>query len=161
MLSRINPILSTDLRLSLLEDGLTHKRIGIARPPYFHELSNSHKKALDHSIDTLKRLGAIVVDPIEIQIPESFNNIEVMLHEFKVGIEGNLNTVDAKLGIHTLADIINQNKMIGHDALVYGQQVLVKADKTSGNLTEPTYLRALENDQRDARKNGIDAGRRK
>lgn len=152
-----NPLLETDFKKSLKKDGLKGKRIGILRKPYFDYLSNDQKKVLAQSIEELKKLGAAVIDDAAIPSQNLKWDLNVMLHEFKAGIENYLKTVESNLELKTLNDLVQGNLKIGRRALKYGQARFLQISATSGTLTESEYLQSLIRDQIESKKNGIDA----
>ncbi|RDW19776.1 amidase family protein [Oceanobacillus chungangensis] len=152
-----NSISKTDFTTFLNNDGLQGKRIGVARKPFFTKLSKEKISVLDQAIVDVRQLGAEVIDPIEIPSSEKIEDINVMLHDFKIGINAYLKTIDPSLGIGSLKDVIAKNAAIGDTALKYGQSTLLLAEETSGTLTEPLYLQSLLNDTIYSREKGIDA----
>lgn len=155
--TRKNPLQLVNFSDHLKKDGLQNKRIGIARNPYFDELSSSYLKVMEEAIDELTRNGAEVIEDIRIRHADFEWDNKVMLYEFKNDLNAYLNTVDPKHGIHSLSDVIKKNEEIGEAALKYGQKILVKAEATSGNLTEADYLNSLLRDSELASRQGIDA----
>ncbi|EDL63883.1 amidase [Bacillus sp. SG-1] len=151
-----NELLETDYTGHLLESGLQGKRIGIARSTYFDYLDESKLAIMNAAVEKLAELGAEVVDSVEIPSTEADWDINVLLYEFKAGINAYLKTVDPSLGIRNLSDIIRFNTETGEPALKYGQKVMEESEETKG-LIDPLYLRSLEKDQYLSKKNGIDA----
>ncbi|TXC89692.1 amidase [Metabacillus litoralis] len=152
-----NELLSVDFTEFLKSGGLKGKKIGIARETYFDELSQSQLTVMNTAIDKLTELGAEVIDPIVIPSTNEEWDINVLLYEFKADIEAYLKNVDSSIGVRTLSDVIQRNEQIGEKALKYGQKLFLDSNKTSGSLTDPTYLNSLEKDYYLARKQGIDA----
>ncbi|RLL44915.1 amidase [Oceanobacillus piezotolerans] len=152
-----NPLLQEDFTNFLDKDGLKGKRLGIARDPYYTELTDERLEVVQSAIKVLEKLGAEIVDSVKFPTPDEDWNIDVMLYEFKRDIHSYLATVECSLGVKTLKDLIEKNKEIGEDALNYGQEIFLKAEATSGNLTDPVYLKRLMEDGYHSRENGIDA----
>lgn len=152
-----NPLIKTDFLTHLKKDGLKGKRIGIAYSPFFDYVKNEKQAIINQAIITLKKLGAEIVEDISIPSANKKWDINVMLYEFKSGIEDYLKTVDSTLKVQTLNDLIRGNRQLGKKALKYGQALFYRAEATSGQLTESDYLRSLIFDQKQARENGIDA----
>lgn len=152
-----NELAQHDFMQNLKVDGLSGKRIGIARTIYFDELQDSQATVMNEAIRKLEELGATVIDPIDIPATNEKWDINVLLYEFKADLNAYLNTVDPSIGVRTLTDLIQANERIGVKALKYGQQVFLDADATSGNLTEPNYLKSLEKDDYLSKTMGIDA----
>ncbi|WP_409252934.1 amidase [Bacillus sp. SCS-153A] len=151
-----NPLLETNYTDHLLRNGLQGKRIGIARSTYFDYLDESKLAIMDAAVERLAELGAEVIDSVEIPSTGSDWDINVLLYEFKSGINAYLKTVDPSVGIRHLSDIIRFNTETGEPALKYGQKVLEESEETKG-LLDPVYLKSLEKDQYLSKKNGIDA----
>ncbi|RIW29049.1 amidase [Bacillus salacetis] len=151
-----NELVETDFTDHLLANGLSGKKIGIARSTYFDYLDESKLEIMNAAVEKLGELGAEVIDSVEIPSTEADWDINVLLYEFKSGVNAYLKTVDPSVGVRTLSDIIRSNNEIGEDALKYGQRVLEESEETSG-LTDPVYLKSLEKDQYLSKTNGIDA----
>ncbi len=150
--------LSADSLLNALRSPtLIGKRIGVARDPFFNQLSDEKKAILNQAIGTLKSGGAEVVD--EIVIPSAQENwtIDVLVHEFKANLNAYLQEVSSQLPVHNLTDVIRFNQEDAERRLKYGQSLLTKSDRTSGTLTEVDYLDALLFDQYHSTEIGIDA----
>ncbi|MCC3358047.1 amidase family protein [Bacillus sp. REN16] len=147
---------STDFTQYLDADGLKGARIGIAREVYFDYLSEGKLAVMDEAVKKLADLGAIVVE--DVKIPSSKNkwSYDVLTYEFKVDLNAYLRKLDPAVKVRNLEDLILFNKENEEKMLKYGQIILEEAEKTSGTLTEKTYLDALENDQYHSTENGID-----
>ncbi|WP_010650309.1 amidase family protein [Oceanobacillus massiliensis] len=155
-----NELTHIDFTSYLLKDGLKGKKIGVARSPYFDNLSESMVQVIDKAIEEIRELGAIVIDPIQIPSADEEWDMNVMLYEFKSDLNAYLNTIDSKHGIHSIEDVIRKNEEIGEKALKYGQKIMLDAGASSGNLTEAVYLDSLLKDGFQSRENGIDAVRK-
>jgi amidase len=136
-------------------NGLKGARIGVARKKLFGYHPRADAIAAD-AIDTMKSLGAVIVDPADVTTIDKLGDPEfdVMLYEFKAG----LNKYLAKRGgaIRSLTDVIAFNS--GHkerEMPYFGQEIFTMADK-KGPLTDPKYGQALESCRRHSRTLGID-----
>lgn len=152
-----NELVHHDFTHHLKIDGLSGKRIGIARNTYFDELSESQRTVMNQSIKKLEELGATVIDSIDIPSTNENWDINVMLYEFKTDLQAYLKTIDSSVGVRTLTDLIQANEQLGEKALKYGQKVFLDADLTSGHLTSPEYLESLEKDDYLSKTKGIDS----
>lgn len=152
-----NELSDVDFTAFLNKNGLQGKRIGIAREPYFDQLTREKVSVIDQAIEEVRQLGAEVIDPIEIPFAGKIGDINVMIHDFKSDVNAYLKKIDLSLGIRSLKDVIAKNEAIGEKALKYGQSTLLQAEETSGTLTEPLYLQSLLNDAIYSREKGIDA----
>jgi amidase len=82
---------------------------------------------------------------------------EVMLYEFKAGLEAYLASLGPKAPVKTLADAIAFNERNREREMpFFGQEVFLKA-QDKGPLTTPAYIEALEKCRRLSRKEGLDA----
>jgi len=138
-------------------NGLKGARIGVARK-YFG-FSDSVDALMEQSLDVLKRQGAILVDPADIETLGKFDESELTV--FMYELKADLNAYLARLGpgapVRTLKDIIdfndrNRQKEMPH----FGQDLFVKAE-TKGPLTEKEYVDAVAKNHQLARTEGIDA----
>ena len=136
--------------------GLKGARLGIVRKSFgFNEATD---KLLNGLIEEMKRAGAVIVDPADIPTAGKFDasELEVLLYEFKAG----LNTYLASLGpgapVHSLKEIIDFNEKNAARAMPwFGQDLMTKAE-AKGPLTERAYLTALRKNHLMSRDQGID-----
>lgn len=142
-----NPLIGVNFCDYLNKDGLKGKRIGIARNPYFQYLNDTQAQIVESAIGKLRELGAVVVDPVQLSSINDELGIEVLIYEFKTGLNAYLKTVEDTLGVKTLRDVIRKNEEIGVKALKYGQAIFLESERTSGNLTEPIYINTLIQDR--------------
>jgi amidase len=137
--------------------GLKGARIGVARK-YFG-FSDAVDALMDQSLDIMKRQGAVLVDPADIETLGKFDESELLV--FMYELKADLNAYLARLGpgapVRTLKDIIDFNERNRDKEMPYfGQDLLVKAEG-KGPLTEKAYLDALQKNHQLARTEGIDA----
>ena len=138
-------------------EGLRGARIGVARNMAgFHP----HTDALfEGALAELKRRGAEVIDPADVPNVRELNEPEyqVMLFEFKAGLDAYLGSLGPKAPVRSLADAIAFNERNKAREMPYfGQEIFVKAAEM-GPLTTPAYREALEKCRRLSRAEGIDA----
>jgi amidase len=138
-------------------NGLKGARIGVARK-YFG-FSDAVDALMEQALDAMKRQGAILVDPAEIETLGKFDESELLV--FMYELKADLNAYLARLGpnapVRSLKDIIDFNDRNRQKELPYfGQDLFLKAE-TKGPLTEKAYLDAIETNHRLARTEGIDA----
>jgi amidase len=137
--------------------GLRGARIGVAR-----NLAGFHPdtdRLFDDAVAELKRQGATVIDPADVPKVKELGDpeFEVMLYEFKAGLEAYLSTLGPKAPIRTLADAIAFNERNKDREMPYfGQELFLKAQE-KGPLTTPAYREALATCRRLSRKEGLDA----
>jgi amidase len=138
-------------------NGLKGARIGVARK-YFG-FNDSVDALMEQSLDVLKKAGAILVDPADIETLGKFDKSELLV--FMYELKADLNAYLARLGpgapVRTLKDIIDFNDRNRQKEMPYfGQDLFVKAE-AKGPLTEKEYLDALAKNHQLARTEGIDA----
>ncbi len=146
-----------DFLEALDPDGLRGARIGVAR-----NLAGFHPdtdRLFEEAVAEMKRRGAEVVDPADVPNVKELGDpeFEVMLYEFKAGLEAYLASLGPKAPVKTLADAIAFNERSREREMpFFGQEVFLKAQE-KGPLTTPAYLEALEKCRRLSRKEGLDA----
>jgi amidase len=138
-------------------NGLKGARIGIARK-YFG-FNDAVDALMEQSLDAMKRQGATLVDPADIETFGKFDESELLV--FMYELKADLNAYLARLGphapVHTLKDIIAFNDRNRKTEMPYfGQDLFLKAE-AKGPLSEKAYLDALEKNHQLARTEGIDA----
>lgn len=138
-------------------NGLKGARVGVARK--FFGFNERVDRLMEETIATLKRLGAVIVDPADISTTAKFDDseLEVLLYEFKADLNAYLAGLGAAAPVRSLKEIIEFNERHRDKEMpFFGQDILVKAE-AKGPLTEKVYLEALEKNRRLSRKEGIDA----
>jgi amidase len=114
---------------------------------------------MEGAIDTLKRLGAVIVDPADITTAGQSDDSEfaVLLYEFKADLNRYLAGLASGAPAKTLADLIAFNEGAKDKEMPYfGQEIFVQAE-AKGPLTDQDYLRALDKNHLLMRAQGIDA----
>lgn len=150
-----NPNESLNYLNYLDRDGLKGVRLGICRKKYFDYLNEEKRHIMDKAIKVIEELGGITKDVVIPSLNANWN-INVLLYEFKNGINYYLSTIDPLLGVRTLQDVIRINEENQETHLKYGQTILIEAEQTSGTLTDPEYLNSLQHDIYYAKEQGID-----
>jgi amidase len=138
-------------------NGLKGARIGVARK-YFG-FSDAVDALMEQSLDAMKKQGATLVDPADIETLGRFDESELLI--FMYELKADLNAYLARLGpnapVHTLKEIIDFNDRNRQKEMPYfGQDLFLKAE-SKGPLTEKAYLDALAKNHQLARTEGIDA----
>jgi amidase len=137
--------------------GLRGARVGVARNMAgFHPDTD---RRLDEAVAEMKRQGAEIVDPADVPNVKELGDpeLEVLLYEFKAGLEAYLASLGAKAAVRTLADLIAFNERNREREMpFFGQELFLKAQE-KGPLTTPAYLEAFEKCRRLSRKEGLDA----
>jgi amidase len=138
-------------------NGLKGARIGVARK-YFG-FNDAVDALMEESLDVMKRQGATLVDPADIETLGKFDDTElvVFLYELKADLNAYLARLGSSAPVRTLKDIIEFNDRNRQKEMPYfGQDLFIKAE-AKGPLTEKTYLDALSKNHQLARTEGIDA----
>jgi amidase len=137
-------------------NGLRGARIGVARK-YFG-FSDSVDALMKELIDEMKKAGAVIVDPADLETFGKFDETEtlVLMYELKTDLNAYLaSRPDAQ--VRTLADVIAFNDKNKETEMPYfGQDFFIKAQE-KGPLTSKEYLDALAANHKLSRKQGIDA----
>lgn len=138
-------------------NGLKGSRIGVVRKYFgFHPEVD---KVIEVALDILKKNGAELVDPVEIESIGKFDDSElsVLLYELKADMKTYLDHRGPDTPVHSLKDLIDFNEKNASEEMPYFKQELFLQAEKKGLLTDKDYLDALEKDQNLTRKEGIDA----
>jgi amidase len=147
-----------DYTVVLKTDGLRGARIGVPRH-YFRNRNERAGDVMETALKALTDAGAVLVDPIEMPSFAKIGDAEyqVMLYEFKDGMERYLATRGTTCPMKNLADLIAFNDRNADKELsVFGQETFLRAQE-KGPLTDPAYLDALAKCRKLSREEGIDA----
>jgi amidase len=117
-------------------------RIGVLR--WATGWSTPVDAAFERALETLRAQGAVLVDIMEGPDRQAISKAEfqVLLSEFKAGLNAYLASTPPAVKTRTLADVIAFNKADSARSLgLFGQDLLEKAEATKG-LDDPAYLEA-------------------
>lgn len=143
-----------DYAAGLRADALAGKRIGVLRSYWGAGKDERVERIFADSIAMLEAAGAEVVDPVEIDTEGMGDaEYEVLLFEFKDGLNRYLGESDAPLG--SLQAIIEFNTAHADAVMPFFGQDIMELAQGKGPLTDPAYLDALDTSRRIARA-GID-----
>jgi amidase len=147
----------TDYTQFLDPEGLKGARIGIVRK-YFGFLPQVDA-VMENSLDVLKKKGAVIVDPADIEAIGKLDNNEmtVLLYELKADMKIYLDRRGPDSPVHSLKDIIRFNNETSAEEMPYFKQELFLQAEAKGSLTDKEYLDALRTNHNLSRKEGIDA----
>jgi len=148
---------STDYTKFLDANGLKGARIGVARK-YFG-FSEAVDGVMAEAIDVMKKQGATIVDPADIETFGKFDDSElvVFLYELKADLGKYLARLGPAAPMKNLADLIAfNNQNAAREMPYFGQDMFLKSQE-KGPLTEREYVDALEKNHRLSRVEGIDA----
>src|SRR2546428_2837061 len=147
---------SSDYTAFLDPNGLKGARIGVARTKFFgyHPPTD---RLVEEALDTMRRLGAVIVDPADIPHAGEYDDseLEVLLYEFKADLNRYLADLGAAAPVHTLKELIDFNERHRSEELRYFGQDLFEKAEAKGPLTEDAYVQALAKDQRLSRTQGL------
>ena len=138
-------------------DGLRGARIGVARKLFRHRADTA--KLFEGVLEAMRGAGATLVDPAEIPSQGKVGDAEfqVLLYEFKDGLNAYLGNCDPSVRVRALKDLIEFNEQNREREMPYfGQETLIRAQE-KGPLTEKEYLDARAKCVRLSREEGIDA----
>jgi amidase len=138
-------------------NGLKGARIGVARK-YFG-FNDAVDALMEQSLDTMKKQGATIIDPADIETLGKFDESEllVLMYELKADLNAYLAGLGPDAPVKTLKEVIDFNEHNRQKEMPYfGQDLFVKAE-AKGPLTDKAYLDALQKNHQLARSEGIDA----
>lgn len=137
------------------DNALAGKRIGVGRNFFgFHEEVD---QLMEEAIELMKKKGAIFID-LEDVVPSGLGRagFDVLLYEFKDGVNKYLAGLKSEMPVKTLADVIEFNKKNEATSMPwFKQEILIMAEEKE-DLNSPEYKEALEKVLRFNREEGID-----
>ena len=146
-----------DFRRPLRPEALRGVRVGVVRDSFpEHPLFSP---VWNRALEALREAGAELVDPVALPVSgeQREAEFEVMLYEFKAGLNAYLATRGPDVPVKSLADVIAFNQRnADRELALFGQETLLRAE-AKGPLTDEAYLRARERCRRLSRAEGIDA----
>ncbi|EJD35378.1 amidase signature enzyme [Auricularia subglabra TFB-10046 SS5] len=154
-----------DYTRALQQGALRGARIGVPRTSISGRVSAPIAAAFESALDTLRGLGAVIVDPADLpsaaEMRASGNESIVLDTDFKVEVAQYMaGLTRVPTGVRTLADLITFNS--AHPDLELpppffnSQSTFIQAEATTGK-TSPAYLAALAANHDLGRTRGIDA----
>jgi amidase len=146
----------TDYTQFLKADGLKGAKIGVLRTG---RLNAKLQPILDAAAEEMKSVGATVVDSVEVKTLGQFGGPEyqVMLFEFKAGLNAYLQKLDPAARVRTLEDVIAFNeKHRDRELPFFGQEIFVEAQAKDG-LDSPVYQQLRANARKLSRDDGLHA----
>jgi amidase len=138
-------------------NGLKGARIGVARK-YFG-FNDAVDALMEQSLDVMKKQGATLVDPADIETFGKFDDTEllVMMYELKADLNAYLARLGPDAPVRSLKDVIDFNDRNRQKEMPwFGQDLFLKAEM-KGPLTDKEYVDALAKNHQLARTEGIDA----
>ncbi|HEY7859990.1 MAG TPA: amidase [Gemmatimonadaceae bacterium] len=147
-----------DYTAALEAGALKGARIGVPRKNYFG-YSPVTDTIAQRALDLMRAQGAVIVDPVEIGKMGDVGDAEteILLYEFKAGLNEYLSALGSGDHPHTLKELIAYNVAHRDTEMPYFAQELFEQAQERGPLTDPRYLRALAKSRVNTRARGIDA----
>jgi amidase len=145
----------TDYTQFLDANGLQGARIGVARSLF--GVDPNVDALMEAAIALMRQKGAVIVDPVPMPSSGQYGNamFEVLLYEFKAGLNAYLESLGPSAPIKTLAEAIAFNEAHKDTSMPYfGQEVFLQAE-AKGPLTDQAYLDARATALRLARDEGL------
>ncbi len=136
-------------------NGLRGARIGVARGLF--GVSPDVDARMEAAIAVMKAQGAVIIDPVP--MPSTSNYVsamfEVLLYEFKAGLNEYLANLGPRAPVKSLAEVIAFNERNADKVMPYfGQDIFLLAE-AKGPLTDQGYLDARARAVRFARDEGL------
>jgi len=149
--------LAFDYAQRLREGSLQGVRIGLLRDHL--AISPEVAAATERAVEAMREAGAVVVDArIPTEGQWNADELEVLLHEFKAGLERYLQQRQAP--VRTLEALIEYNRRHAERVMpLFGQELFEQA-ASRGGLNAPGYIAARMRARRLAGPEGIDAALR-
>ena len=141
------------------DSALVGARIGVARREFFGREGKTGIDALvNAAIAAMHAAGAQIVDPAD--IPTASTVMPMLSRVFRTDFKAGLNAFLARCGeasaVRSMREIIAHNEAHGAAAIPFGQDLLLAAEATAGDWSEPAYHADRARDIRLARDEGID-----
>jgi amidase len=154
--SRAVDHISDDYTRFLDAGGLRGARLGVART--FFEDSAPLDRLLSGCAESLQKLGAEVIDPIDLAASDAIGGLEleVLLHEFKDGLNRYLARLPENAPVRTLEALIAFNEQHRELEMPFFEQEFLHQAQSKGTLQDPKYLVARRQSLRLAGRDGID-----
>jgi amidase len=137
-------------------NGLQGARIGVARSLF--GVDPNVDALMEAAINAMRQRGAVIVDPVRMPNSGEYGNAmyEVLLYEFKAGLNAYLASLGPSAPIKSLAEAIAFNERNADKSMPYfGQEIFHQAE-AKGPLTDQGYLNARATATRIARDEGLD-----
>lgn len=148
---------SPDYARYLDPQGLKGARLGVVRKLFGS--NEAVNRLIGAALDDMKRLGAEIIDPADVQTLGKFDDteLEVLLYEFKSDLNAYLTSLGPAAPARSLAELIRFNERhAGAEMSYFGQDLFIKAE-AKDPLTAREYTDALDKNHRLARRDGVDA----
>lgn len=147
----------SDYTQFLDRNGLRGARIGVARKLFRYRADTA--PVYNAALEAIRSAGAVLIDPADIPTQGKVGDAEfqVLLYEFKDGLNKYLAGLGPKAAVRSLKDVIDFNERNRQREMpFFGQETLLRAQE-KGPLTEKEYLDARAKCIHLSREEGIDA----
>jgi amidase len=152
------PAAGIDYMAALDAGALKGARVGVPRRRYFG-YSPEADRLVERALEVMAAQGAVIVDPADIPTVGKFDacELEILLYEFKDGLNAYLAGLGPGAPIRSLSELIAFNERErDREMPFFGQDLLIRSEAKEP-LTSPSYQSALETCRRLAGAEGIDA----
>jgi amidase len=151
------PHTSADYTAFLKPGGARGLRIGVLRKSFSG--APRVEPIMERALAALKEAGAVLVDPVEIPRPKQLGDAEyeVMLYEFKAGLNAYLAGLGDRAPVRSLKELIAFNEEHAQEELRWFGQETLKQAEAKGPLTDAAYRDAVATCRKLGRDEGIDA----
>jgi amidase len=147
----------TDYAAALDANGLRGARIGVAR--HYFGYHPGVDALVEAAIEVMKQQGAVIIDPVELSDTPGLGKaeMEVLLYEFKDGINAYLAGLGPSAPVKSLAELIEANRKLADREMPFFAQELFEQALAKGALSDAAYHEARATCLRLTRTEGIDA----
>jgi amidase len=117
-------------------------RLGVARSAF--KMNRLVDPVLERALAVMQREGGILIDPVKLPSRSDVSDaeVEVMLYEFKVGLNNYFASLGPTAPVKTLEELIGFNERNRERELAFfGQETLIDA-QSKGPLSDQRYLEA-------------------
>ncbi|WP_029415401.1 amidase [Brevundimonas bacteroides] len=147
----------TDYRAALDTGSLRGTRLGVLRYGVTNYSADT-QAAFEAALASLRAAGAELVEITTAPQTQGIGQMEltVLMYELKADLNAYLASTDpTEVPTRTLAEVIAFNERESRETVLFGQELLLQAEATSG-LDNPDYIAARANSLRMAGPEGID-----
>ena len=151
------PQIGIDYTKFLDPQGLKGTRIGVARD--YLGFNPRVDRLIEAAIEVMKERGATIIDPVRETTKGKYDDaeFEVLLYEFKDGLNAYLRTISPAIAIRSIDDVIRFNEENREREMPwFGQETMI-ASAGKGSLSSPAYRQARLKCRTLSRRLGIDA----
>ena len=121
---------------------------------------------MERAIDVMRAVGAVIVDPVSLgqrpvkplltHVRLSIAETHVLLYEFHAGLDAYLANRGPNVEVRSLDDLIFFNERHADEEMAFFGQERLLAARTTGPLSDSTYLSARTAARRLSREDGLD-----